>query len=132
MDAVRHADFERIESPTELHALSEVALDALDFGVIAFDAAHIIRRYNACESRFSGMTRHDVLGRHVFTEVAQCMNNYMVAQRYEDAAAAAQPLNSTLDYVLTWRMKPTRVQLKMLYAPGTALRYLLLRHGVPR
>ncbi len=110
-----------------LHAMSEATLDAFDLGVIAFDADGRVRRYNATESRASGLLPKEVLERHLFTEVAQCMNNFMVAQRYADADAAAEPLDVTIDFVLTWRMKPTPVQLRLLSAPGIPLRYLVLR-----
>jgi hypothetical protein len=54
------------------------------------------------------------------------MNNYLVAQRFEDSAAAGTELDETLDYVLTLRMRPSRVRLRLLAAPGTALRYVCI------
>lgn len=113
---------------SRLVALDDAALDALPFGVIAFDAAGIARRYNARESRFSGLAPARVIGSAFFTDIAQCMNNYLVAQRYEDAAAAGAVLDLQIDYVLTWRMRPTPVQMRLLWAPGTPWRYLLIRH----
>jgi photoactive yellow protein len=112
-----------------LHALDDAALDALDFGVIAFDAAHRVRRYNAREAGLSGLKPSAVIGLPLFTDVAQCMNNYLVAQRFDDAAAVQMPLDLTIDFVLTWRMRPTPVQLRLLSAPDIDLQYLLLlRH----
>ena len=86
-----------------------------------------MRRYNATESRLSGLTRDDVIDRPLFTDTAQCMNNYLVAERFESAARDAQPLDATIDYVLTWRMRPTKVRLRLLSEPGCATRYVLLQ-----
>lgn len=106
--------------------MDDAALDALPFGVIGIDAGDQVRCYNACESRAAGLAPEAVIGHPLFTEVAQCMNNYLVAQRFEDARAAAQPLDETLDFTLTWRMRPTRTRLRLLWAPGHALGYVLL------
>ena len=45
-----------------------------------------------------------MLGRPLFTQVAPCLNNFMVAQRFEDAADEGSELDDTIDYVLTLRM----------------------------
>lgn len=109
-----------------LDALDAPSLDRLKFGVIGFDAEGKVCRYNATESRASGLPPEGVLGKPLFTDVAQCMNNFMVAQQFEDAALARSPLDATIDYLLTWRMRPTKVKLRMLYAPDTDTRYVLL------
>ena len=62
----------------------------------------------------------------LFTIVAPCMNNYLVAQRFEDAAAAGTSLDATIDYVLTLRMRPLKVSLRLLGLPGQALRYVMV------
>lgn len=46
------------------------------------------------------------------------MNNFMVAHRFEEAAENGLPLDATIDYVLTLRMRPQRVQLRLLARPG--------------
>jgi hypothetical protein len=51
------------------------------------------------------------------------MNNYLVSQRFQDAEA----LDATIDYVLTFRMKPTPVLLRMLQRTRTARGYLLIK-----
>ena len=63
-----------------VNQLDEHALDQLDFGVIGHDQESIVRRYNACESKAAGLAPERVLGKHLFSSVAQCMNNFMVAQ----------------------------------------------------
>ncbi|MEM5734152.1 alpha/beta hydrolase fold domain-containing protein, partial [Shewanella algae] len=45
----------------------------------------------------------------------------------EDAAAAGEALDRTLPYVLTLRMRPTKVQLRLLAAASDELRYVLIK-----
>jgi photoactive yellow protein len=108
-------------------SLSEREFDELDFGVIGFDAQCLIRRYNAHESKASGLSPQRVLGLSFFSEVAVCMNNFMVAQRFEDTAASGGALDETIDYVLTLRMRPTEVRMRLLADAGHALRYVLIQ-----
>jgi photoactive yellow protein len=107
--------------------LDDAGLDRLRFGVIGFDADAVVRAYNACESTQAGLAPQRVLGLPLFTMVAVCMNNFMVAQRFEDAAAAGQALDATIDYVLTLRMRPIKVQLRLLAMPGQARRFVLIK-----
>ena len=110
-----------------LDSLSPEALDDLSFGVIGIDAAGDVCRYNRFESECAGLSKPSTLGRPLFTVVAPCMNNFMVAQRFEDAAATGQPLDTTIDYVLTLRMRPVKVKLRLVAAPGAAVRYVLVQ-----
>ena len=50
----------------------------------------------------------------------------MVAQRFDEAAAHGTALDATLDYVLTLRMRPVKVKLRLLAEPDTALRHVLV------
>jgi photoactive yellow protein len=113
-----------------LDTLADAALDDLDFGVIGFDAEGVVRRYNTFESKAAGLSPSRVLGHALFTVVAPCMNNYLVAQRFEDAAAQAETLDDTIDYVLTLRMRPVKVRLRLLASPGVTHRYVLVQRAV--
>ena len=113
-----------------LDQASDTELDALDFGVICFDAAAVVRRYNALEIRLAGLSKERVVGNAVFTVVAPCMNNFLVAQRFEDALAGGTLLDATIDYVLTLRMRPVKVKLRLLASPGAAQRYVLVLRAV--
>jgi photoactive yellow protein len=114
----------------QLATLSDPALDDLPFGIIGFDAEGVVRRYNRFESEAAGLSVSRVVGHALFTVVAPCMNNFMVSQRFEDAQADGQLLDETLDYVLTLRMRPVKVKLRLLARPGAALRWVLVgRHG---
>lgn len=119
--------FNQADIHARIERLGEAELDSLDFGVIGFDAETVVRRYNAYESRCAGLAQNRVAGQPFFTSVAPCMNNFMVAQRFEDAASNNSPLDATLDYVLTLRMRPVKVILRLLASPGMALRYVLVQ-----
>ena len=110
-----------------LAEMDDAALDRLSFGVIAFDATGAVRRYNRFESTAAGLSPQKVVGHDIFTVVAPCMNNFMVAQRFEDARDQGTVLDETIDYVLTLRMRPVKVRLRLLSRPGADLRYVLVR-----
>jgi len=112
-----------------LNGATDDALDALEFGVIGFDAAGMVRRYNAFESKLAGLSVQRVLGNPLFTVVAPCMNNYLVAQRFDDALDTGSKLDQTLDYVFTLRMRPAKVKLRLLADPASSMRYLLVRRA---
>ena len=118
--------FHQLDLAERLLTLGEDGLDQLDFGVIGFDNETVVRRYNEFESKAAGLTSHRVLGQPLFTVVAPCMNNFLVAQRFEDALETGAALDATIDYVLTLRMRPVKVALRLLAAPGAAIRYVLV------
>jgi photoactive yellow protein len=126
MNALLTLGFDQPDVLEPLQAADEATLDALEFGVIGIDDHTLVRRYNAYESRLAGLSPQRVLGQPLFTAVAPCMNNFMVAQRFEDAAAEGGALDTTLDYVFTLRMRPVKVRLRLLARPGAALRYVLV------
>lgn len=111
-----------------LECHDNAALDQLDFGVIGFgrDADARVVRYNACERRSSGLEVSKVMGLPLFGVVAQCMNNFMVAQRFEDADASGEPLDAELDYTFTLRMRPTPVRLRLLSQADSPTRYIAI------
>jgi photoactive yellow protein len=111
----------------ELDRSSDEDLDALNFGVIGFTTAGIVRRYNSFESKAAGLSNSRVLGQPLFTLVAPCMNNFLVAQRFEDALTQGTLLDDIIDYVLTLRMRPCKVKLRLLASPGAETRYVLIQ-----
>ena len=111
----------------QLAALSDDALDNLDFGVIGFDNDTAVCKYNMVESAEAGLSPQRVLNQPLFTNVAPCMNNFMVAQRFDDAQEQGQLLDATIDYVLTLRMRPIKVALRLIAVPGASVRYVLVR-----
>jgi photoactive yellow protein len=115
---------------SRLEKMDSSELDLLEFGVIGFDADTHVSHYNSHESKMAALSPQRVLGKPLFTAVAPCMNNFLVAQRFEDAAAEGSALDATIDYVLTLRMRPVKVKLRLLADPGATVRYVLvLRPG---
>ena len=119
--------FEQTDILASLEALDDIELDTLDFGVIGFTGDIIVCRYNTSEAKLSGLRPVDALGKNVFTELAQCMNNFLVAVRFEDAITEGASLDTIIDFILSWRMRPTKVQLRLLYSPGCSTRYILVQ-----
>ncbi|AVR95766.1 phosphonate transporter [Pseudoduganella armeniaca] len=119
--------FDAVDLAQRLGAASAEDLDAVEFGIIGFDADTVVRQYNRFESQAAGLSPTSVLGLPLFTTVAPCMNNFMVAQRFEDAAADGAALDETISYVLTLRMKPVKVLLRLLALPGAPMRYVLVQ-----
>jgi photoactive yellow protein len=109
-------------SLSALDAMSAGERDALPFGVIGVDRDGITQIYNRTESDLAGLEPDTVLGKSFFDSVAQCMNNFMVAQRFEDESE----LDETLPYVLTLRMRPTRVRMRLLATAEAPLRFILI------
>lgn len=102
--------------------LSEDRLDQLPYGVVVLQADNIVETYNACEERHSGLPRSTVIGRNFFVEVAPCMNNYLVCELFEDVAH----LDVIMPYVLTFRMRPTPVRLRLMRAASSPKRWVLV------
>ena len=107
----------------DLHRLGPDTRDALPFGVVGLSPAGIVEVYNATESRLAGLSRESVLGVHYFATTAQCMNNFMVALHFEEEAT----LDLMIDYVLTLRMRPTPVRLRLLKGSASPLDYILIQ-----
>lgn len=109
-----------------LDALDEAGLNTLGFGVIGFDHDGRVQRYNTFESQAAGLSVDRVVGQDLFTLVAPCMNNFLVAERFVEARESKQSLDDTINYVLTLRMRPTRVKLRLLSEPDSAFNYVLV------
>ena len=109
-----------------LETMDEVALNALGFGVIGFGKDGRVQRYNTFESKAAGLSVERVLQQDLFMVIAPCMNNFLVAQRFVDAHESGQTLDDTINYVLTLRMRPTKVKLRLLSDPLADLSYVLV------
>lgn len=117
-----NTDFEHI-TITALDQLGREDSDALPYGVVGLSPAGLVEIYNSTESNLAGLPRESVLGTHFFANTAQCMNNYLVAQRFEDEPE----LDVILDFVLTLRMRPTPVRLRLLKTAQVPVRYVLIQ-----
>lgn len=121
--------FDQPDLAEQLDGLSDEQINHLTFGVIGMDGDALVQRYNAFESQMAGLSPQRVLGFPLFTNVAPCMNNFLVAQRFEDAQTHAHTLDATIDYVLTLRMRPTKVKLRLLAWPAGKFRYVLVNRS---
>lgn len=115
------ANFDAI-SVDDLESMGGDARDVLPFGVVGFGPDTVVQTYNATEARMSGLDPATVIGVPFFDAVAQCMNNFMVAQRFDDEPV----LDAIVPYVLTLRMRPTKVRLRLLARPDAPRRYILI------
>ena len=116
----------RFDDPDMLNFLVKASdagtLDELDFGVIGFNEDDEVTDYNAFEANAAGLSKSGVLERDLFTEVAPCMNNFMISGRFDDE----DEIDEVIDYVLTLKMKPTKVRLRLLKSPSRPERFILL------
>jgi photoactive yellow protein len=110
----------------KLNQATAASLDDFPFGIIRFGEDHLVNAYNAFEAGNAGLSPGRVIGKHVFEEVAPCMNNFMVAQRFADEAE----LDTIIPYVLTLRMRPTRVRLRLIKSARGNNRLLLVDRNV--
>ena len=106
-----------------LETLTSTEFDALPFGVIGLNADGTAEVFNATESKLAGLSAETVIGKAFFLSIAQCMNNFMVAQRLADEPE----LDALIDYVLTFRMRPTPVHLRLLRSASASRRYVLVQ-----
>lgn len=107
----------------ELFELPEDVLNALPFGVVGLSRDGFVESYNTTESRLAGLTPASVMHKAFFPTIGQCMNNFMVAQRLEDEAE----LDATVPYVLTLRMRPTPVTLRLLKSASCPRSFILIQ-----
>lgn len=119
--------FDQPDLTALLVKMDDATLDTLGFGVIGFDIEDRVRRYNTFESKAAGLGIERVLNQNLFTVVAPCMNNFLVAQRFADARETGMALDDTINYVLTLRMRPTKVKLRLLSDPVSELCYVLVQ-----
>jgi photoactive yellow protein len=103
-----------------LELADDTELDDLPFGVVAMSKDGTVTSYNAAESRLSGLTSANVIGRNFFSAVAPCTNNFLVAYRFETESV----LDAMIDYVFTLRIRPTPVRLRLLKQPARRRMYL--------
>ena len=109
-------------SIAELSGSTRGALDELPFGVIGLSSDGVVEVYNTTESKLAGLPAEKVLGGDFFGNIAQCMNNFLVAQRFIDEPE----IDATIDFVLTLRMRPTPVKLRLLQSRAAALHFILI------
>lgn len=107
----------------EAASADPAVFDDLPFGLVGMDLDGTVFAYNRFEAECAGMSAERCVGLNFFTTIASCTNNYLVSGRFEDETV----LDETIDYVFTLKMRPTRVQLRMLKAEPSEHQYLVIR-----
>jgi photoactive yellow protein len=111
-----------------LATLSRDSLDALPHGVIQVADDGSVLQYNATESRFSGLTEKEVLGKHFFGEVAPCTNNSMVYGRFLEGTQRGE-LDVRLFYTFSYRLELINVILRLYRDHRTATNWVIIETG---
>ena len=115
--------FDHIKLIEIIETLSLEDLDKTDFGIIGFNKDSIIEVYNNMESALSGIKKESVVGNHLFEDVAPCMNNYLVALKFEEM----EELDEIIPYILSLKVKPVKVDLRLIKNVCLRLNYVLIK-----
>lgn len=106
-----------------LESSNEEQLDLLPFGAIVMDPAGTVLHYNQYESNLSGIPRSETMGKNFFEHIAPCTKNPMIAEKF---LKSSERLDETFRFIFTYRIKPTRVKLRLLTHPEIHRSYLLV------
>lgn len=108
-----------------LRNASDETLHQAAFGIIQLDEQGIVTFYNRFEQRFSGRPAEATLGRSFFEEVAPCTRSRFFLGRFKKGLVEGH-LDTIFTYTLTYRMRPTLVDVRILVEkPGEA--WVLIR-----
>ncbi len=106
-------------SINELNGASSSAYNAANFGIVKMSHDGKVTDYNDSQAKHTGMSKGAVMGKHFFTQVAPCTNNFMVAQKYGNEST----IDASMPYTFTIKMAPTPVNLRLL--KDSSAQYLL-------
>lgn len=112
--------------PEGLARMTSAEIDALPFGIIGFDDDARITVYNRAESDFARVSPERAVGKHLFGELAPCMNNRLVYGRVM-AAIRQGEMDLEMDYVFSFKMRPRAVRLRFYRDPSTATNWLVVK-----
>lgn len=122
------AEIQALETaiPDDVETLSHADLDRLPLGVMLLQRDGTILRYNATESRFSGLLEAEVLGRNFFTEVAPCTSFSELRSGFETGLDAGG-LNAVLYHTFRFPNRDMRVLVQMRAAREPGCGWLFVR-----
>ena len=98
-------------------AMSASELDALPYGMIQLAEDGTILRYSTVETRISGLTSDECVGRDFFTDIAPCTHVAEFYGRFTEGVKA-QRLDVTFNFQFAFR-PPRDVQVRMFYSKAT-------------
>jgi photoactive yellow protein len=110
-----------------LHGLGGDDLDALPWGTVVLDADGRVMEYNSAEERIAGVSRHDVIGRHFFTEVAPCTGVAEFGGRYAEIVRLGRSKPEWFEFVFRFSEGQLLVEISMAYDPTLGRGTLLVR-----
>jgi photoactive yellow protein len=99
---------------TRVNSVTEEELDRLPYGVIQLDPQGVILRYNAAESRLSGLMKARVVGKNFFKQIAPCTDIHQFYGRFCEGVAAGQ-LHCTFRFHFAFKRKPLDVTVSLFY-----------------
>lgn len=88
--------------------------DRQGFGIIALDNHALVKIFNAAESRLSGLSTIDVLGRNFFTEVAPCTASRLFRGRFRQGLKDGI-MDIHFYYTFTYRIRPVSAHVHMFF-----------------
>ncbi len=107
-------DFNQTDLAKTLKSSSDQELNSATFGIVRLQPGGAVSFYNQYEADLAGIPASDALGKNFFTEIAPCTNNFMVANKYQTADESSANIDETIDYMFTYKLKPTNVTLRIL------------------
>jgi photoactive yellow protein len=96
-------------------------LDKVPFGLVKMSKNGTVVFYNKAEELITGVKSENTIGKHFFTQVAPCTNNFLVAEKYNKIA-----LDEQVQYIFTYVTQPISVQLRLLKGAGE-YQYMLVK-----
>jgi photoactive yellow protein len=107
-----------------LELIDNEGLDKIGFGIVKMDRKGNILAYNKWESQLAANNQAEVIGKNFFTQIAPCTNNFMVSEKF---GLFKDQMDETMDYVFTYRIKPTPVRLRLLAKDSSSHQYLAVQ-----
>jgi photoactive yellow protein len=99
----------------EIGDMTEEQLDALPFGAIQLDEHGQVMLYNRTEEQLAGRSRHDVIGRNFFTDIAPCTRVRSFYGAFQRGLERSE-LNEVFDFSFHFVSGTREVRIRMIYA----------------
>ena len=106
--------FNQEDLAIELSNTKHAILNNADFGIIEISSSGDVLFFNQHELNCTGFSQAQVQHKNLFTQLVPSTDNYMVSHKYLAASKNHEPIDETIDYVLTYQLKPTSVKLRLL------------------
>jgi photoactive yellow protein len=106
--------------------LDASALDEHPFGIIRLDAAGRVLSYNVYEERLARRSRHDVVGKNFFFDVAPCTRVRRFYGRFVDGVAR-RSLRATFGFVFAFAHGERAVEVTLFYRESEDAVWVLVR-----